>query len=472
MIGDDSVEPRVDGELRPIGYSGDASSRRRVRRTPSLPPALLLAANALVALAAAVRDGLREPQHGALPLQEAVAIALSLAALWWLWRHRHDLGPRMAEGARARRMMSAVETNAQELLWEATADGVISYASPHVPEFLGYHPDELIGRHLNVVLAERERPRAAELFRTSAATGQGWHDELFIFTSKSGFELPLRGTGVVHVGGDGRVVGFTGSLRHPDGEQNRGEHLARSDRIGQIIRDRAVSVVFQPIVDLATGAAVGAEALARITTDPGMSPDRCFAEAAGVGLAVELELLAVERALEGARLLPADLHVGLNISPATLLDPRLRAMLDAAHAEGRRLVVELTEHVSVDDYRPVNAAADALRRQGLLVAVDDTGAGYASLRHVLKLRPDIIKLDRALITGIDVDPAQRAVVRAVVLFAGELGARVVAEGIETAQQAVAARSLGVPHAQGYLFGRPAAPGAEWASRSAAWPGRS
>jgi EAL domain-containing protein (putative c-di-GMP-specific phosphodiesterase class I) len=120
------------------------------------------------------------------------------------------------------------------------------------------------------------------------------------------------------------------------------------------------------------------------------------------------------------------------------------------------LVLELTEHADVDDYPTLHNALACLRSGGIRVAVDDTGSGFASLRHILNLRPDIIKLDLALVRDINQDPARRALAQGMLTFASEIGAEIVAEGIETTAELAVLQDIGIPHGQGYLLGRPAA----------------
>lgn len=119
-----------------------------------------------------------------------------------------------------------------------------------------------------------------------------------------------------------------------------------------------------------------------------------------------------------------------------------------------RLLLEVTEHSSIGDYGLLSEALAQLRKAGLRLAVDDAGSGYASFRHILKLRPDIIKLDQSLIRGIDHDPGSRALAAALITFARETGSCVIAEGVETEDELAALRVLGVGTAQGYLLGRP------------------
>jgi EAL domain-containing protein (putative c-di-GMP-specific phosphodiesterase class I) len=224
-------------------------------------------------------------------------------------------------------------------------------------------------------------------------------------------------------------------------------------RIRAVLVDpQALSIVFQPIVDLDAGL-VAVEALSRFAGDPARTPDRWFAEAHRVGLGVELELLAIERAVALLDDLPDGVDLNINAGPATLVAPELGDLLRGAVA--RRVVLELTEHTHIEDYPELAAALWALRRTGVRIAVDDAGSGYASLTHILKLAPDFIKLDRELITDIDLDPVRRALAASLVTFADDTGARILAEGIETPGELETVHRLGVRYAQGYHLGRPA-----------------
>jgi EAL domain-containing protein (putative c-di-GMP-specific phosphodiesterase class I) len=233
-----------------------------------------------------------------------------------------------------------------------------------------------------------------------------------------------------------------------------------------VITRSDLRVVFQPIISTDTGRLVGAEALARFDAfnpadlpDP---PDAVFAEAATVGLGVELELLAVRTALVAAAALPEDLYVSINVSPGALLSPLLTDCLLATRLPLDRIVLEITEHVSVPDYDVLAARAEELRLLGVRLAVDDAGAGFASFRHILKLCPEYIKLDRTLIENISEDPARRALAAAMVLFAFEMGSAVVAEGVETLAELRTAQTLGIDAAQGFLLGRPTDDWTTWA----------
>ena len=210
---------------------------------------------------------------------------------------------------------------------------------------------------------------------------------------------------------------------------------------------------FQPVIDLRTGKTAGAEALARFTSRPYRSPDVWFGEADRCGLGLELELAAVRAALSHLHELPSDAYAAVNVAPRTLVSPELRELL--AEVDGSRIVLELTEHARVDGYETLQRALSSFRARGFRLAIDDAGSGYSSLQHILQLRPDIIKLDRGLTTGVDTNPVRFALASALVTFGASLGARICAEGIETSSELVALQQLGIQFGQGYFLGRPA-----------------
>ena len=191
--------------------------------------------------------------------------------------------------------------------------------------------------------------------------------------------------------------------------------------------------VFQPIVALDTGTVVGYEALARFAPVPLQLPEAWFDLAARAGLTPELEGLAVRRALDlvGQLPPPAGAFLSLNVSPLLLGDGRIATALAAPPVDAGHLVLELTERDRVADYGALRAAIAPYRERGFGVAVDDAGAGYASMRHVTELRPEFVKLDTRLIAGLTGDQARQALVRAMATFVGEIGGAVIAEGVES-----------------------------------------
>ncbi len=213
--------------------------------------------------------------------------------------------------------------------------------------------------------------------------------------------------------------------------------------------------VYQPVVATGGLEVVGAEALTRFPD--GRSPLTWFAEAARHGRGVELELVACRAALPILpELAAAGRFLAVNLSPAALADAGLEELLDGVREQGLlgALVVEITEHDAVDDYDALNRLLGPWRQDGLRIAIDDTGAGHASLRHVLLLEPDIIKLDRELVTSIESDPARADLVASLVAFADRGGRQIVAEGVETSSELACLTGLGVHLVQGYYLARP------------------
>ena len=223
-------------------------------------------------------------------------------------------------------------------------------------------------------------------------------------------------------------------------------------RLQDVIENRRFTVHYQPIIRLSENAIIGYEALTRFTAEPERSPDKWFNEAIDMGVNVELEEQTARLALEGLDRIPDELYVSVNLSPETILDGRIIELLERYPLE--RVVVEVTEHSSVEDYDEVERLIHPLREQGLRLAVDDAGAGFASFRHILRLKPDIIKLDSSLVQQIDKDNGIRALAAALIRFADEVGAKVVAEGVETESELAVLRKLNVNKVQGYLLGRP------------------
>ena len=221
---------------------------------------------------------------------------------------------------------------------------------------------------------------------------------------------------------------------------------ALRSQLRHIIDARGFHPVFQPVVDLLSGAVVGYEALTRF--EDGAKPDVRFIEAHTVGLGTELEAVCVERALEASRSLPSEIFLSLNFSPAALLDGRAAATL--AHA-GRKIIIEVTEHARIEDYAAVRQAVEAI--EGCRLAVDDAGAGYTSLNHILELRPDYVKLDISIVRGIDTNPARQAMAAGMCHFAAQSGTIIIAEGIETEAEAETLRNLGVPLGAGGILGQ-------------------
>jgi len=228
-------------------------------------------------------------------------------------------------------------------------------------------------------------------------------------------------------------------------------HRTLAERVRSVLGNGSLSSVFQPIVALRDGRLAGLEALVRVDAAAYRSPEPLFADAREVGLGAEVELAAVAQALAHLDRLPADVYLSVNLSPATVASPLLDAVLDGVDA--RRVLIEVTEHAVADEYEVLRSAMGGLRELGSQFAIDDVGAGYAGLNHLLQLAPDVIKLDRFLIRGIAEDPARQAIAAAAAAFAAHARTRVIAEGVETAADHERLLELGIRYGQGFHYGR-------------------
>ena len=223
-------------------------------------------------------------------------------------------------------------------------------------------------------------------------------------------------------------------------------------RIRGIIEREAFDIAFQPVLALESGTVVGFEALARFNDAVTRPPDQFFTEAIEADLGFDLEIAVMRKALCALAQLPRNTYLAVNVSPQTAASPDL-ARLCTRHAADR-IVLEITEHSSVDDYLVLGKRARALRDMGVHLAIDDAGAGFASLRHVLRLEPDLIKLDKSITRNIDTRVRHQSLAAALLTFAAGTSASIIAEGIETADELATLRRLGVPYGQGYFLGRP------------------
>jgi len=244
-------------------------------------------------------------------------------------------------------------------------------------------------------------------------------------------------------------------------EQGRTERLftaaaqARYERVSQLLEPGATTPTYQPIISLQTGEVVGYEALAHFSSQPLASTEEVFAEAHKVGLGVELELHAAMLAVTGfaPELRSSDnTYLAVNASPGMLYRP---AVLDVlCQIPSGRTVVEITEQREFESYDQLHEVVRLLHDKGMRVAVDDAGSGFAGLRRLVDVRPEIVKLDQGLVSEVGTDPPRRAMVAAMRHFADDMGITVVAEGIETQEQLRVLREIGIDCGQGYLLGRP------------------
>jgi PAS domain S-box-containing protein len=335
-----------------------------------------------------------------------------------------------------------------------TPDGTYKYASAASKEVVGYEPSELTGTWAYDYFHPEDISKVS-LAHQSALDGAPY-TIAYRMRRKSGEWIWVETTTRVMLGEDREPVEILCSTRAIESRQTieqitSEEHTQWLERIREVLRDESIETVFQPILDLETGEPVAVEALSRFPGDSSLTPDRWFGEAWEVGLGVPLELLAVRRAARALSRLPEGMNLSVNASPPTVSSDAFISSFDSAE----RITVELTEHLKIQDYRSFASALRPMRQAGGQVAIDDFGAGYASLRHILRLRPEWIKLDISLTERIDENPLAHAMAAALASFAKEVGLQVVAEGIETEEELEALGEVGFRYGQGFYFGVPA-----------------
>jgi PAS domain S-box-containing protein len=358
---------------------------------------------------------------------------------------------------RQRQAMAADASTSADWLWETDAHGRLTYSSDGVTTLLGHSPADLIGRDITSLLQADDAAAARDLLRRARIEATGWRGIEFTWRHKDGSPVRLQGFAEPIRDRRARVVGFRGSRRRATEAitADRGGSLVR-DRVLDLVERRDLTIALQPMVDLATGRMSGAEALARFPD--GRGPEEWFRDARDAGHVSDLDRATFTAALSVLEVVPPQCYLSVNATPELLADASLVRELVHGDLPHDRLVIEVTEHVKIACYEDLHAALAPLRERGVRIAVDDTGAGYASMQHVLQLRPDVIKIDRSLVADVSRDPARRALITAFVLLALELEATVAAE---TPAELETLASLGVDCAQGYLLARPATDRDTW-----------
>lgn len=396
---------------------------------------------------------------GSLVLMPLVMVCL--VALRFRRNHRSE---RIRTG-NVSRLLDRVLSTSHEWIWAVDDQWKFTFSSQTSADLLGYLPAELIGEPCSVIIDPDDLARARGAVAISLGReASSWHGLTVRCRHRDGSTVWMDVSGGIRPAADGQPGGFDGTSRLLPRETAREAAASHSrTRIREMIHGKLLLTAFQPIHSLGTGNLIGVEALSRFVSDDGAGTEYWFREAAAVGLSAELEFAALKTALEAAQELPPLIYVALNISPATCLDPGLPGLLERSSLPLDRMVLELTERLEVPEYGPLIAALAPLRERGLRIAVDDAGSGFASMRHVLHVRPDIIKLDRSLIAGIADSQGQQALGAALVEFARRIGATLVAEGIETQAELAAVTGLGMAGGQGYLLGRPSVHPREWAA---------
>jgi len=238
------------------------------------------------------------------------------------------------------------------------------------------------------------------------------------------------------------------------------EARKRRNKIFEVVLRRQIRAVYEPVVEVATRTVYGYEALARGPAgSPLHSPAALFRLAEEEDLLFELDCLCRQSALEGALDLPGNAKLFLNIRPTTIHDPNfredaLRRTLERWKLSPSDVVFEISEQESIGNFSIFREIRDYYGKLGFQIALDDTGSGYASLEAVMELCPEFIKVDRAFVKGIDLDPSRQELLRALQGMAEPIGARIIGEGLDTLEELETLGRLGIPYGQGWLFGKP------------------
>jgi len=336
-------------------------------------------------------------------------------------------------------------------------DGTFRWVSSASVELLGYRPVELVGMwafdlvhpddvgrvtaaHRNVLNGDT----STVAYRMQRKKGRyRWVETLNRPVLADGD----RGT-VAEIVSTTRALEGRGVISHvADAEET--VHL---ERVQRVLADEDIVPVFQPIMELKTGRVVAFEGLARFPDHQLRPPDLWFAEAWRIGLGAPLELLAVRAACGELPRIPEGTGLTVNASPPTLTSP---AFLESIGPEAHRVTVELTEHIDIAEDEELSAALERIQRAGCKTAIDDFGAGFASLRHLLRVSPDWIKLDVSLTERISENPVVHSLAVSLHSFGEKIGVDIVAEGIETEADLDAVEEIGIPFAQGFHLGMPA-----------------
>jgi len=341
-----------------------------------------------------------------------------------------------------------------DMLCLAGVDGYFKLLNQAWSETLGYEDGELLRRPFLDFVHPDDR-RATIDATASVADGRKLIHFRNRYRCKNGTYKWLSWSAAPALS-DGTIYASARDVTEEIATEQQGQLRFEEQRarVLVVMAEGSVRPVFQPIVNLRTLDIGGYEALSRFDTDSRDTPEQWFDAADAAGLRPQLELHAMRRAVAHAYQLPATAFLSLNASPETLLREDFSQLVGTLHGES--LVVEVTEHAAVEDYEPLQRAIDRLRRHGVRLAIDDAGAGFASLKHIVRLLPEFIKLDLFLVRDIHEDPVKRAVVAGMLGVATQIGGKVIAEGVETQDELRVLMDLGVEWAQGYHLGRPGA----------------
>lgn len=440
----------VFDRVHPTGKGGKVATTTDPSKRPLLLARLLAIALACLALAAVLAWG----NHVSLEhLVLDTGLLVGLVILTWFL------------DAIARRLRNQADMDGDHLglvedsfhgwAWTIDREGHFIDAGEGVSRILGWPSDYFAGKDLLEVFSPIDESQETDL-ACLAARRRGWDGVKTLVTDREGRIRIIEKTSAPLLDPNGELIGWRGFSRDVSTSLvTPPEVVEGRQEVEGIIRADQLRIVFQPIFDLVSGRVVGAEALSRFETLPARPPDEWFKIAAETGLGEELEFFALRKALSRLSSLPKGTYLAINVSPSVIVHASLLGYL--SRVDGRRIVLELTEHQSIAEqrYPAIRDARARLTEAGVRLAIDDAGAGFATLNHVLELDPDVIKLDRSMVKRIEVDPSRQALAASLALFAQQTGANVVAEGIESRDQLTALVRAGIRFGQGFALGKSA-----------------
>ncbi|HWR43490.1 GGDEF domain-containing protein [Sporomusa sp.] len=251
------------------------------------------------------------------------------------------------------------------------------------------------------------------------------------------------------------------SAPQPSKQTNTAADL--KEELDIIIKDKKITPVYQPIVNLKTGMIMGYEALSRGPVgSPLQYPIELFSVAVDNGKLLALEQVCREAALSHLNDLGVNQRLFLNMNAEVVKDPNFRGGLTKAFVikqgfNPEQVTFEITERTAITDFDSFSKSLNHYRAQGYSIAIDDAGAGYSSLQSIAELRPNYIKLDRSIVHDVDKDPLKQAMLDAMTKLAAVIHSKIIAEGIESADELAILISKGVHYGQGYFLARPGFP---------------
>jgi EAL domain-containing protein (putative c-di-GMP-specific phosphodiesterase class I) len=245
--------------------------------------------------------------------------------------------------------------------------------------------------------------------------------------------------------------------------QKKAEEILVLEQLQDILLRERVITAYQPIIRMKEGTVMGFEALSRGPRGSGLeAADDLFDEARKHNLLIELDRLCRRRALLSSGRIPSSAKIFVNTLPATIRDPQFRDkalidFLDKAQVSPDRIVIEITEKLVIENYEIFRETMAYFTDLGMSFAVDDVGSGYSGLESIARLKPTFLKIDISLVRDVNISRVNQAMVQAIISLGRNIGAKVIAEGIQNQEETLTLKGMGVDYGQGHFLAKPAMP---------------